>query len=235
MKKLFLFLLFLPCFAFGQQIAIKKEPDRFIKPSALSYFYVNQNTKSMSNIQEEIWKDVVGYEGYYQVSSFGRIKSVDRQMADANGVIHKYKGKIKALSLDNKGYLKLQLWRNNNKTTKKVHRFVALAFIPNPTNLPQVNHKDGNKSNAHVDNLEWIDNRGNQIHSFTVLGRKQKSGFDHWQSKPVFQFNSDGNLIATHGSVTEAYRVTGVHPGLILGHISGKYKKSKYPFKWAFA
>lgn len=98
-------------------------------------------------MDREEWKDIKGYEGIYQISNMGRVKSL------SNG---KYKKeKIRKYRKDKDGYLQLNLHKNNVMTTFKVHRLVAEAFIPNPHNLPQVNHKDEDKTNNRVDNLEW--------------------------------------------------------------------------------
>lgn len=100
----------------------------------------------------EIWKNIEGYYGKYQVSSWGRIRNAE-------------KGRILTPYKTNKGYLKVGLFVGNHKTEKhRVNRLVAKAFIPNPNNFPQVNHKDGNKENNSVTNLEWITNEGNAKH-----------------------------------------------------------------------
>ena len=104
---------------------------------------------------EEIWKDIKGYEGLYQVSNLGRVKSLGRW------VYKEYRGKRwqgeKILKqIKNKfGYLRVYLYKNRKAKCYAIHRLVAQVFIPNPYNLPQVNHKDEDKSNNRVDNLEW--------------------------------------------------------------------------------
>lgn len=100
----------------------------------------------------EIWKDIEGFEGRYQVSSWGRIRN-----AITKCIIKPYKNE--------KGYLKIGLAQGRKSIKFRVNRLVALAFIPNPYNLPQVNHKDGNKANNTFTNLEWITNDENQIHA----------------------------------------------------------------------
>ena len=95
---------------------------------------------------EEIWKEVPGYEGYYWVSNFGNVKSVPRQGS---------RGGIMAGRIDKKGYKDFTFRKDGEQTTMKCHRLVAMAFLPNPNNLPEVNHKDENKLNNRVDNLEW--------------------------------------------------------------------------------
>lgn len=106
---------------------------------------------------EEIWKDVVGYEGLYQVSNFGQVKSLDR--LDCAG--RKIKGKMLSVFTLKNGYLVVNLWKNGVGKTQLIHVLVAKAFIPNPQNLPEVGHKDEDSKNCYADNLEWtthIDN-----------------------------------------------------------------------------
>jgi len=98
----------------------------------------------------ETWKDIEGFEGKYQVSTWGRVRSI-------NGILKPYENK--------KGYLKIGLCRDGRSIKKRINRLVALAFIPNPYNLPEVNHIDGNKQNNSITNLEWTDGRGNRLHN----------------------------------------------------------------------
>ncbi len=99
---------------------------------------------------KEIWKDIDGFDGRYQVSSWGNIRNV-------RGIMKPYRNK--------KGYLKIDLCKDGERYKKRVNRLVAEAFIPNPYNLPQVNHKDGNKENNSVSNLEWCTNKENHEHA----------------------------------------------------------------------
>ena len=102
----------------------------------------------------EEWRDIRGYEGKYQVSNLGRIKS----LKDSHG---NYREKILKFKLEVSGYLQVHLYLENKVKAFKIHRLVAEAFIPNPNNLPEVNHKDENKENNRVDNLEWCDRKYN--------------------------------------------------------------------------
>lgn len=99
----------------------------------------------------EEWRDIIGYEGKYQVSNLGRIKSLSR--IDSRG--HKRKEKILIGNPNTDKYLEVYLYKNGEREPFLVHRLVAQAFIPNHKNLPDVNHKDENPTNNHVDNLEW--------------------------------------------------------------------------------
>lgn len=120
---------------------------------------------------KEVWKDVKGYEGKYQVSNLGRVKSLNYHRS----------GKERLLSLahDKDGYLYVCFHKNGKQKLYKVHRLVAIAFIPNPDNLPCVNHKDENPSNNRVENLEWCTQKYN-INYGTRTKRMSKA-----QSKPV--------------------------------------------------
>lgn len=118
----------------------------------------------------EIWKDIKGYEGLYQVSNLGRVKSLSKTVRSAiqkcgtRTTVDKIVRQAKISS----GYYRVGL--SNNKVHKGylVHRLMAIAFIPNPDNLEQVNHKDGNKLNNSLDNLEWVTRSENAIHSFKL-------------------------------------------------------------------
>lgn len=122
---------------------------------------------------KEIWKDIEGYEGMYQVSNLGRVRSL--KYRDKKN-IHILKG-----GTDKRGYKLIGLYFKERKTYK-VHRLVAEAFIPNPNNLPQVNHIDGNPSNNIITNLEWCDSTYNAIHAYkTGLHKSNKVG-----KRPVY-------------------------------------------------
>ena len=114
---------------------------------------------------KEIWKDIKDYEGLYQVSNYGRVKSMERTVKGPKGnkkiksrIMQEYKNKF--------GYSIISLSKSGKTKNFQIHRLVAQAFIPNPLELPQVNHIDGNKDNNSVNNLEWITNRDNVIHAY---------------------------------------------------------------------
>lgn len=109
---------------------------------------------------EEVWKDVVGYEGYYMVSNLGRIKSMRFR--------HIKREKIMLPNLRPDGYMAIGLSKNGVTKTKTVHRLVASAFLENPNNLEMINHKDENRSNNAVSNLEWCSRSYNQIYSINL-------------------------------------------------------------------
>jgi hypothetical protein len=116
---------------------------------------------------EEIWKDIAGYEGRYQVSNHGRIKSLERRCR-AKSYTRRVPEKIYAQTVDTYGYPIVMLHLDGKRKTRTVHRLVAETFIPNPQNFKQVNHKDENKRNNHVDNLEWCDTQYNSAYGTRV-------------------------------------------------------------------
>lgn len=114
---------------------------------------------------KEIWKDIEGYEGLYQVSNLGQVKSLERTIIVKNCKQSKtYPECIKIPFPNKKGYLRVQLYKNNKRRNLRVHRLVALAFIPNPDNKPKVNHIDGDPTNNVVSNLEWVTGEENRAH-----------------------------------------------------------------------
>lgn len=105
---------------------------------------------------EEECKDIAGYENLYQVSNLGRVRSLHRTFVRSDGRLHNKQGKVLAPGVNPRGYLFVNLSDTNHKITPiRIHRLVAETFIPNPSNLPQVNHKDENKLNNAATNLEW--------------------------------------------------------------------------------
>lgn len=117
-------------------------------------------------IQDEVWKDIEGYEGLYQVSTCGNIKSLAKPRKNGNGRSYIQKEKLLKQSFTTTGYKKVELYKDGKRKSFKVHRLVAIAFIPNPDNKPEVNHIDGNKINNNIDNLEWVTSSENSIHAY---------------------------------------------------------------------
>ena len=113
-------------------------------------------------MQKEIWKDIKGYEGLYQISSYGKVMIISS-------------GKMLKPEITEKGYLRYELNKNGKRKRFKAHRLVGMNFIENNNNLPQINHKDGIKTNNHVSNLEWCDNSHNVRHAVRLGLYKRKN------------------------------------------------------------
>ena len=150
-------------------------------------------------MDQEIWKDIEDYNGLYQISSFGRVKST------------RYNRYLK-LIFNKKGYARIHLNKKGKLKSFRVHRLVASAFIPNPDNKPQVNHKDGNKTNNCIDNLEWVTNEENYCHAIrnNLVQRNRR--------KCALLFN--GKEIKRFGSIRQAQLET-----------NGKYGNVEYRIK----
>lgn len=163
-----------------------------------------------SNDPEE-WRDIQGYEGLYQVSNLGRVKSLDKTIVMADGRNRHQKEKILKLQINKYGYYVITLWNNKVSKQVKVHRLVAIAFIPNPENLPQVNHIDEDKLNNKTGNLEWCTALENNHHSNIAI-RRHIIGTEA-SKKPVSQYEINGTLVASYESASEASRQIGKPQG----------------------
>lgn len=177
----------------------------------------------------EEWRAIEGTDGRYEVSNTGKVRSRD----------YKGTGKIKELKVckDHKGYQRVRLCRNHKKWTIKVHREVAKAFIPNLENKDQVNHKDGNRENNNVDNLEWVTNEENMIHAMkgerwkNVLEASTKTNTSRMRA--VIATNIQTGRETRYNSVSEAEKAIGTKH--IVSTINGKEnrKQSKgYTFRY---
>lgn len=182
----------------------------------------------------EQWKDIESYEGMYQVSNTGRVKSLKR--------VTQFKGKdytrteqekILTPAKHQKGYLKAQLRKNDKLKAFFIHRLVAQAFIPNPENKATVNHKNGIKTDNNVNNLEWLSNQENMKHAYDT-GIRNNDKLHEAKLKPVAQYMKSGELVATYGSVKEAVEK---NPTFRQGGISscclGNYKSS-HGYVWKY-
>lgn len=175
-------------------------------------------------MKKEYWKPVVGYEELYQVSNWGRVKSLPR-----NGTV-KY-ARILKPGTNRYGYLYVNLCKDGKVKTFTVHRLVAEAFLPNPDNLPCINHKDECKTNNNVDNLEWCTYEYN-INYGTRTERMSKSKINGKRSKTVLQYTLDGQFVREWPSAMECDR-NGYDQGNVSACCRGKLKKYKN-FIWKY-
>ena len=167
----------------------------------------------------EEWKTIENYENY-QVSNFGRIKSLER--IDNNN--HLVKERILKQSTNKYGYQRIQLCKDGKPKIFSVHRLVAMAFIPNPNNYEQVNHKDECKTNNHVDNLEWCTAKFNSNYGT----RNEKV------SKQIIQLTLGGDYIKLWNSIADVQRELGYNNAHICSCCKGKRKTSNC-YKWCYA
>lgn len=122
----------------------------------------------------EIWKEITGYEGYFEVSTLGNFRSKDRIVGYKKGGTRNYPGKPLKTETILEGYQRIVLMKKGIKKRYMCHRIVAQEFIPNPNNKPYVNHIDGNPANNRVENLEWCTQEENEQHSINILGKTMK-------------------------------------------------------------
>lgn len=170
---------------------------------------------------EEIWKDIVGYEGLYQASNLGRFRSLDCIRTMKNGAEREHRGHILHTYESKDGYLMINFSDNKERKSFKAHRIVAELFVPNPLNLSLVNHKNENKHDNRANNLEWCTNRYNLRYGTTQKRRVEKIG---WR---VRQFSLDGKYIKTFISMRAASRILNIPMSGIYDNCNGKTKSYK--------
>jgi hypothetical protein len=179
---------------------------------------------SLEDLPNEEWRDVVGYEGLYRVSNLGRVKSLDRTIKFKNSY-KKAKGVMLSQGL-NFGYCQIALGRKSKKY--RVHRLVAEAFIPNPNNYPIINHKDENRSNNVVENLEWCD------YSYNLNYGSRKGWQRRMNGVPVCQYTKKGEFVARFNSmIGAAEQVESVTTNNIF-HCCNKDTPSCGGFVWRY-
>ena len=190
------------------------------------------NIPPIENLPNEIWKPVKGYEGLYEVSNMGRVKSL---------IIRAYKKPHILKQGTVCGYKQV---RFINGKQFKVHRLVAEAFVPNPLRKPHVGHKDESRTNNKAENLEWVtpkENSNMPLHIKRITSKQTgklshlygRKGFLHYESIPIIMYDAKYRVLAIFGSSHEAYRVTGISAAHITTCCKGRSNSAKgYKFRY---
>lgn len=179
------------------------------------------------DVAEEIWKDIPGYDGQYQASNTGRVRSRDKEVKHNYGGTCLKKGIVLSQYINSVGYYCCGLTSNHKTRTMFVHRLVAMAFHPNNEGKPQVNHKDGNKLNNNSDNLEWVTGKENVKHAWNIglnihtpgRGRTHQL-MQEGAKKSVICQDMDTKNETTHSSITECANFLGVTQSAVSVSIS---------------
>lgn len=188
---------------------------------------MEQGTKTIPAV--EVWKDIEGYEGLYLVSNLGLVRSLERieeNLRKGKPYNRLHRGRTLKPIKHFTGYYLVTLNKGGEHHSMRLHRLVAQAFVPNPDNLPEVNHKDENKANNRADNLEWCDGSYNTNYG---TGKYRKTSK---RMRKVEQLTADGQHIAYFDAVRIASRATGCS----VGHIQESIKKGwlTHGYRWRY-
>ncbi|HFI0121397.1 TPA: NUMOD4 motif-containing HNH endonuclease [Streptococcus suis] len=175
-------------------------------------------------MSKENWKDIVGYEGSYQVSNFGNVRKLDTVETQKNGRRRFRKGRLLTPKKHNMGYLRSELWKNGKMNSFYIHRLVAEAFVDNPNGKPEVNHLDGDKKNNHFENLEWCTRSENECHSYNM--GLQKKGEFNGNAKLTDEEATRLKLDIKSGKFTgiQLARKYNIHPSTVSAIKNGKFR-----------
>ena len=189
-------------------------------------------------MQKEIWKDIPDYEGLYQASNLGRIKSLKRYVITKHGYQLPVIQKILKQITSNCGYKRVELNRNGKGKLHSVHRLVAKTFLKDYNEKLQVNHKNGIKSDNNVLNLEMVTAKENQIHSYHVLKTKPSMqghfGSNHVRAVKINQYDITGEYIRTWDSLVEASKNLDIS-ACCISNACGNRRKSAGGYIWKYA
>lgn len=201
-------------------------------------------------MEKELWKPIPGFEECYEISNFGNIRSKDRWVLYRNGGKRFIPGKHLRISTTRRKYKTVCLYKERFTERWSIHRLVAILFVPNPNNLPCVDHIDADPSNNHFSNLRWVTHKENMNNPITkirtrervyteernakILSSRKKNNTNN-QEKEVHQFTLAGEYIASYKSLKEAERVTGIYFSSI-GHVCrrGRGGKSAGGYMWSY-
>lgn len=181
-------------------------------------------------MQNETWKEISGYEGYFEVSNLGNFRSKDRVIKYKSNGTRLYPGKFLKTETIVEGYQRIVLMKEAIKKRYMCHRLVAQEFVPNPDNKPYVNHINGNKADNRAENLEWVTQSENELHSHSVLGNTMRG--KTYSKKVEAIFPKEGDRIVFN-SMSDAIKFLGV--GCIEGLKKSIVANRVYHnFKWRF-
>lgn len=177
-------------------------------------------------MNKEIWKDIKDYNGLYQISNLGRVKSLGNSATR--------KEKIRKLKTDKKGYYIINLFKNGKTKNYRVHRLVAEAFIPNPENKPEIDHINTIRCDNRVENLRWVTPKENKNNPLTIDKMKTSQlGSKHWKSKPIIQYSMNGDIV----NIWESSMIIERTNGWANSHIWSACRdnnKTAYNHKWRY-
>ena len=184
----------------------------------------------------EEWRDIEGYEGYYQVSNHGNVRSLDRTTLGRDGVKYPHKGVVFKPTTNKNGYKYVVLKKDGGFKGYTVHGLVARAFVEKANGKTEVNHKDGDKTNNRVSNLEWVTHSENEKHAVKTgllnMAKAQMISAEQHR-KPVRQIGEDGKVLAVFESATEASAALGICRRSIARCCEGEYKHAG-GYRWQF-
>lgn len=218
---------------------LKKLPELKAKLSPeelneVEHYYFKRLSLRYDTFEGEEWTPLIGGAGLYEISNIGRVKRVSTTKENGG---KDWEGRI-LKQRSHKGYYGTMCCVNNTTFQFRIHRQLAIQFIPNPQGLPQVNHKNGIRYDCRLTNLEWCDNSHNQIHSFKenkrehVAGMLGKTGHACKNSLAVLQYTLSGEYIAEYGSAAEAGRVMGIAQSCIS--VAVRTGKTSLGFYWKY-
>lgn len=186
-------------------------------------------------MENEVWKDIVDYEGLYQVSNLGRVKSLKRKVyAGRNKMRWQYERILSNNKTNGNGYIVVSLNKESKSKNKYVHRLVAEAFLENPNNYKYINHKDQNTFNNNANNLEFCTAQYNSTYRDAHIKRGLKHRNNLVNSKKVYQLDENENIIKEFPSMAEANRQLGTNHTSIYACINGRQKHA-FGYKWKYA
>lgn len=192
-------------------------------------------------MKNEVWKDIEGYEGLYQISNLGRVKSLKRKVKGNKNQGERFQyERIMKQTICSTGYYSVTLKKDTIKTYK-VHRLIAQAFIPNPNNYLIINHKDGNKLNNDIYNLEWCTYSHNvkEAYKMGLCEKQRENSRKRFKecNKKINKYTKDGQYICTYNKMTDALFDLGINEKNGVSNISNCCKgirKSAFGYKWSY-